>query len=183
MENIVEENCGTSHEGLLKEHAEIREQLEMYKLIFESIYNGSMVTDANGIITHFHGPYGHFLGLNPAEQIGRHCTEAIENSRMHIVAKTGKPEINHSQDIMGQKMVVQRIPIKRDGKVIAVFGQVMFKDVKDVGKLARKLSLLESKVKMYEQELLNLRSTRYTLDSIIGKSRTNKYLKNEALKA
>ena len=167
----------------LEKYKKVCEQLEMYKQIFESIYNGSMVTDADGIITHFNGPYGHFLGLNPAEQIGRHCTEAIENSRMHIVAKTGKPEINHSQDIMGQKMVVQRIPIKRDGKVIAVFGQVMFKDVKDVGKLARKLSLLESKVKLYEQELLNLRSTRYTLDSIIGKTRKIKYLKNEALKA
>ena len=168
---------------IFEKYKEACEQLQMYKQIFESIYNGSMVTDANGIITHFNGPYGHFLGLNPAEQIGRHCTEAIENSRMHIVAKTGKPEINHSQDIMGQKMVVQRIPIKRAGKVIAVFGQVMFKDVKDVGKLARKLSLLESKVKLYEQELLNLRSTRYTLDSIIGKSRKIKYLKNEALKA
>jgi PAS domain S-box-containing protein len=167
----------------LEKYKEVCEKLEMYKQIFESIYNGSMVTDANGIITHFNGPYGHFLGLNPAEQIGRHCTEAIENSRMHIVAKTGKPEINHSQDIMGQKMVVQRIPIKRDGKVIAVFGQVMFKDVKDVGRLARKLSLLESKVKLYEQELLNLRSTRYTLESIIGKSRKIKHLKSEALKA
>ena len=166
-----------------EKYREVCEQLEMYKQIFESIYNGSMVTDANGIITHFNRPYGHFLGLNPAEQIGQHCTKAIENSRMHIVAKTGKPEINHSQDIMGQKMVVQRIPIKRDGKVIAVFGQVMFKDVKDVGKLARKLSLLESKVKLYEQELLNLRSTRYTLDSIIGKNRKIKYLKNEAFKA
>jgi transcriptional regulator with PAS, ATPase and Fis domain len=123
------------------------------------------------------------LGLNPKAQIGRHCKEAIENSRMHIVAKTGKPEINHSHSILGQKMVVQRIPIKRDGKVIAVFGQVMFKDVKDVGKLARKLSLLESKVKLYEEELINLRSTRYTLDSIIGKSRKIKFLKNEALKA
>jgi transcriptional regulator with PAS, ATPase and Fis domain len=158
-------------------------QLEMYRLIFESIYNGAMVTDAKGIITHFNEPYGRYLRLNPVDQIGRHCTEAIENSRMHIVAKTGKPEINHSHSIMGQKMVVQRIPIKKDGKVIAVFGQVMFKDVKDVGKLARKLSLLESKVKLYEQELLNLRSTRYTLDSIIGKSGKIKYLKNEALKA
>ena len=158
-------------------------QLEMYRLIFESIYNGAMVTDAKGIITHFNEPYGRYLRLNPADQIGRHCTEAIENSRMHIVAKTGKPEINQSHSIMGQKMVVQRIPIKKDGKVIAVFGQVMFKDVKDVGKLARKLSLLESKVKLYEQELINLRSTRYTLDSIIGKSGKIKYLKNEALKA
>ncbi|MGD8669083.1 MAG: PAS domain-containing protein, partial [Desulfobacterales bacterium] len=39
----------------------IEEQLEAYKLIFESIYNGIMVTDAEGIITHFNEPYGQFL--------------------------------------------------------------------------------------------------------------------------
>ena len=168
---------------LHKAHKEASKQLEMFRLIFESIYNGAMVTDAKGIITHFNKPYGRFLGLNPKKQIGKHCKEAIENTRMHIVAKTGKPEINQSHSIMGQKMVVQRIPIKKNGKVIAVFGQVMFKDVKDVGKLARKLSLLESKIKLYEEELINLRSTRYTIDSIIGKSKRIKFLKNEALKA
>jgi PAS domain S-box-containing protein len=162
---------------------DLKRQLEMYRLIFESIHNGAMVTDAEGIITHFNKFYGQFLGLEPQAQIGRHCTEAVENSRMHIVAKTGKAEINHSQLIQGQKMVVQRVPIVRDGKVIAVFGQVMFKDVKDVGKLARELSLLESKVKLYEEELLSLRSTRYTFDSIIGRSEAVKTLKREALKA
>ena len=80
-------------------------------------------------------------------------------------------------------MVVQRIPIKKNGKVIGVFGQVMFKDVKDVTKLANRLSLLESKVKHYEQELINLRSTRYTFDSIIGKNQSIIELKNEALNA
>ncbi|MEA3435537.1 MAG: sigma 54-interacting transcriptional regulator [Thermodesulfobacteriota bacterium] len=164
-----------------RELKKTREQLEMYRLIFESIYNGSMVTDAKGFITHFNKPYGHFLGLNPAEQIGKHCTEAIENTRMHIVAETGKPEINLSHRIMGQSMVVQRIPIKKDGNVIAVFGQVMFKDVRDVGKLAKNLSLLESKVKLYEEELINLRSTKYTFDSIIGRNKTILSLKKEAL--
>ena len=56
-------------------------------------------------------------------------------------------------------------------------------DVKDVTKLANRLSLLESKVALYEQELINLRSTRYTFDSIIGRSRSITALKNEALKA
>jgi hypothetical protein len=55
---------------------------------------------------------------------------------MHIVARTGKAEINRSHLIKGQKLVVQRIPIKEDGKVIAVFGQAMFKGVKAVVKLA-----------------------------------------------
>jgi len=162
---------------------ELQKQLEMYKLIFDSIYNGAVVTDVNGHITHFNKPYGEFLGVNPEAQIGRHCTESVENSRMHIVAKTGKPEINQSHRIIGKNMVVQRIPIKKDGRVIAVFGQVMFKDVKDVGKLASELTLLESKVKLYEEELINLRSTRYTFDSIIGKSQAIMSLKLEARRA
>ena len=176
-------NSKSFSKHLKKKDKDLRSRLEMYELIFNSIYNGAMVTDADGYITHFNKPYGRFLGMNPEEQIGKYCLDAIENSRMHIVAKTGRPEINMSHLIMGQNMVVQRIPIKKNGKVIAVFGQVMFKDVRDVRKLAKKLSLLESKVKLYEEELMNLRSTRYTLDSIIGKSKTMVSLKKEALNA
>ena len=161
----------------------LTEKLREYKLIFDSIHNGVMVTDADGYVTHFNKPYGQFLGLEPAAQIGKHCTDVIENTRMHIVAETGKPEINQSHRIKGQNMVVQRIPIWQDGKVIAVFGQVMFKDIKEVTKLANKLSLLESKVKLYEEELITLRSTRYTFDSIIGKSPAITILKKEALNA
>jgi PAS domain S-box-containing protein len=167
----------------LPEIEDLKRQLEMFRLIFDSIFNGAMVTDAEGFITHFNKPYGQFLGLDPDSQIGRHCTQAVENSRMHLVAQTGRAEINHSQLIKGQKMVVQRIPIKKDGATIAVYGQVMFKDVKDVGKLARELSLLESKVKLYEEELFSLRSTRYTFDSIIGRSDAIQNLKQEALRA
>ena len=168
-------------EHLQKE--ELLKQLEMYQLIFDSIYNGALVTDEKGYVTHFNKPYGEFLGVNPDDQIGSHCTDSVENSRMHIVAETGKPEINQSHRIIGKNMVVQRIPIKKNGRVIAVFGQVMFKDVRDVRRLATELSLLESKVKLYEEELINLRSTRYTFDSIIGSSRAITSLKIEALRA
>ncbi len=168
---------------LQNEIEDLRQRLDMYERIFESIYNGAMVVDAEGFITHFNRPYGQFLGVDPKAQIGRHCTEAVENSRMHIVARTGVAEINHSQVIRGQKMVVQRIPIRKDGRVIAVFGQVMFKDVRDVAKLARELQLLESKVKIYEEELLALRSTRYTFESILGESEALQALKREAMRA
>ena len=159
------------------------EKLEVHRLILDSIHNGIMVTDAEGYITHFNKPYGQFLGMKPEEQIGKHCTEVIENTRMQIVAKTGKAEISQLHRINGQDMVVHRIPIRKDGKVIAVFGQVMFKDVRDVHKLANRLSVLESKVRLYEAELINLRSTRYTFDSIIGKSKALTNLKKEALQS
>jgi transcriptional regulator with PAS, ATPase and Fis domain len=167
----------------IREVDKLRQKLEMYELIFESIHYGGLVTDSKGYITHFNKPYGLFLNLDPQAQIGKHCTEVIENSRMHIVAQSGKPDFSDSQRIKGQNMVVHRIPIKKNGKVIAVFGQVLFKDVRDVSKLAKELSLLESKVKLYEAELLALRSTRYTLDSIVGVSDSIASLKAQALKA
>lgn len=176
---------GGIREGTEKERGarDTEQELAIFKLILDSIYRGSVVTDANGYVTHFNKPYGQFLGIKPEEQIGKHCTEVIENTRMHIVAKTGRPEINSRHRIKGRDMVVNRIPIKKKGKVIGVFGQITFEDVKDVKKLAEKLSLLENKVEFYEKELLALRSTRFTMDSIIGVSDVITSLKDEALKA
>ncbi len=161
----------------------LREKLALYERIFDNINAGVLVIDANGYITHFNEPYGRFLNMDPDKQIGRHCTEVVENTRMHIVARTGKAEINHSHRINGQDMVVQRIPIKKDGKVVAVYGQVMFKDVAEVRDLAEQLSLLKSKVQLFEKEIFDLRATRYTFDCIIGDSEDITGLKLEAVKA
>ncbi len=161
----------------------LKKELEIYRLIFNSINHGATVIDPDGRITHMNDPYGRFLGVDAGEQIGRHCTEVFENTRMHIVAQTGEEEINQSQRINGMDMVVQRIPMKKDGRLIGVYGQVIFRDVSEVGALAKKLSLLESKVRAYEKELFDLRSTRYTFDSIIGDSREIRYLKKQARQA
>ncbi|MCP4022708.1 MAG: PAS domain-containing protein, partial [Desulfobacteraceae bacterium] len=86
--------------------------VDTFQRIFDSIMNGIMITDPGGYVTYMNKPYGRFLGLSSQEQIGRHCTEVVENSRMHIVGKTGRAEINHLQEIRGENIVVQRIPIK-----------------------------------------------------------------------
>jgi transcriptional regulator with PAS, ATPase and Fis domain len=161
----------------------LREQLELFQLIFHNLPSGAMVTDAAGKVLHLNKPYANFLGVHITKSIGRHCTEVVENTRMHIVGKTGVPEINQIQMIRGQNIVVHRIPIIKKGVVIAVFGLVMFQDTSEVVKLSRKLHSLESKVDSYEKELLKLRSTRFTLDSIVGTSLFINSLKEEALLA
>ncbi|NWG03295.1 MAG: sigma 54-interacting transcriptional regulator [Syntrophaceae bacterium] len=162
---------------------ELREKISFYETVLDNIYNGVMITDPNGKIIFFSKTYGNFLGIDPKEAIGKSCTEVIENTRMDIVAKTKIPEINHPHRIMGQDMVVQRIPIEMNGELVAVYGQVMFKDVRDVQALAKKLNLLESKVEFYEKELETLRSSKYTINNIVGKSDKTVELKNLALKA
>jgi len=161
----------------------LQEKVSLYEAVLNNILNGILITDPEGYVIFFSDTYGKFLGMDPQEKIGKHCTKVIENTRMHIVAQTGIPEINHPHRIMGRDMVVQRLPIWIDGKLVAVFGQVMFEDVKDVSVLASKLSLLESKVELFQKELVNLRSSRYSINNILGKSKIITELKRLALKA
>ena len=166
-----------------KKVSDLQKKVLFYETILDSIRNGIMITDRRGKIIFFSKAYGEFLGVKPEDALGKHCTEVVENSRMHIVAETGIPEINDAQSIQGQEMVVQRIPIRIDGQGLFVFGQVMFKDVRDVHTLSSRLSLLESKVEFYERELTDLRSSKYTLQHIVGNSRGILELKKLALRA
>jgi len=121
----------------------LEKKVQFYETVLNNMLNGVIITDLEGKVIFFSESYGRFLGKDPKAQIGLHTTEVVENSRMHIVAKTGIPEINHAQRIMDHDMVVQRIPIKdHNNKLVAVFGQVMFEDVRDVQVLANKLSIL-----------------------------------------
>jgi transcriptional regulator with PAS, ATPase and Fis domain len=156
---------------------------EDLQLFLDHFGNGVLITDAEGYVVFMNKAYGQFLSLKPAEQIGKHTTEVVENTRMHVVAKTGRPEINDIQVIRGQRIVVQRIPVRKNSKLIAVFGLVMFQCTQDLQTLAEKLSVLESKVKMYEKELISLRATRYTVESIIGESETLARLKKLVFRA
>ncbi len=52
----------------------LKKRLALFELIFDSICNGVMVTDADGLITHFNKPYGRFLGRGPDARIGKHGT-------------------------------------------------------------------------------------------------------------
>jgi len=165
------------------EVSELQGKIRFYETVLDNIHNGVMITDPDGKIIFFSKTYGNYLGIDPKKMLGKYCTEVVENTRMHLVAKTGIPEINHPHRIMGQDMVVQRIPIEMQGKVIAVYGQVMFKDIRDVQALAKKLNFLESKVEFYEKELESLRSCKYTINNIVGKSESIVDLKTSALKA
>jgi len=150
----------------------------------DNIQFGTLVVDAEGIVTFYSKSYEDFLGIPREKVLGQHVTEVIENTRMHVVLQTGEPEIGWKQKIKGQNMVVQRVPIRdKAGKIIGAVGQVMFRDVAEITELAQKLNLLESKLEHYERELEHLRSSRYTFDHIIGTSPAIEKAKRLALKA
>ncbi|MCX7781310.1 MAG: sigma-54-dependent Fis family transcriptional regulator [Negativicutes bacterium] len=149
----------------------------------ESIFECIVVVDKDGFITMLNRAYCEFLGVEAKDVIGKHVTEVIENTRMHIVAQTGKPEVAEIQQIRGRNTVVTRIPIVRDGETVGAVGKVMFKDIKDLKIMATKFSRLQSELEYYKEELRKIQGGHYTLDSIVGVSEKIEWLKSVALKA
>ncbi len=156
---------------------------DFFRKIVDSLQIGVIVTDAEGTIIYINNTYARFLAIDPQKEIGKHATEVVANTRLHIVAKTGQMEINHPHRFKEHGFLVHRVPIRENDQVIAVVGLVLFDSADTASRLAEKVSHLESKLTLYEKELISLRATRYTLESIVGVSKAMKALKWQALKA
>ena len=156
---------------------------EVLKIIIDSAYEGIVVVDKKGYITMMNAPYADFLRVNREEVIGRHVTEVIDGTRLHIVVETGKEEIGDIQRVRGKNIVVMRIPIFKNGQVSGAIGKIMFKDPKEVGILASKITKIEKELNYYKDALKQASSARYSFNSIIGGSerlREAKYLAERA---
>lgn len=154
-----------------------------FKSICDHIATGIIVTDKAGILVYINPAYSNFFNLDSAEVIGSHVTKLETNTRMHLVAETGKPEINWPHEFNGKSILVDRIPITKQGEVVYVVGMILFTSVDTVNKLAEKLTILQTKLKVYADEIVSLRSTLYNFDNIIGVSKGIEIVKQEASKA
>ncbi|QUH25370.1 sigma-54 interaction domain-containing protein [Serpentinicella alkaliphila] len=174
MVNENKEIYNSTLESLKKQN----EDLELYKNIVSNFYYSMVVVDKEGRIIILNKAYCNFLGVNEDEVIGKHCTEVIENTRMHIVAKTGKQEIGDVQHIKGNYMIADRIPIYKDGEIIGAVGTVIFKDVLDLNTYVSRISRMEKEFDLFKKELKKALGSDYTFQSIVGESESIRKVKD-----
>jgi transcriptional regulator with PAS, ATPase and Fis domain len=165
------------------DHGSLIDQPGFFKSLVDSMQIGVIVSDHEGYIVYINDTYARFLGIDPKEKIGKHAEELGVNSRLHVVAKTGQAEINHPHQFKNRAFLVHRVPIWENDRIVAVLGLVLFDSASTASRLGEQVSFLESKLRVFETELISLRSTRYTMDSIVGVSEAMRMLKKSVLKA
>lgn len=127
--------------------------------------------------------YGEFLGVKREEVIGKHVTEVIENTRMHIVAQTGVAEIAGVQKIKGSQMIATRVPMIKDGEVVGAIGKVLFRNLGELNDLYKRISKMEKELEHYKGEFKRVNKAKYSLDNIIGIGKQMQELKAFSLKS
>ena len=163
---MLENNNNASLETIQYE----REQYQILKTIVDTAYDELLIVDSNGYITMITEAYKNFLHIEDGDLIGKHVTEVIENTRLHIVAKSGIAEIAQLQKINDSYTIASRIPIVKDGKVVSVVGKIVFRNIGELDELYSKVGKIEQQLENYKDELTRLNQAKYTFNNIIGKN-------------
>jgi len=97
-----------------------------FKKLVENMEIGVVITDIDDTIIYINKTYARFLDIDIDASLGKHVTEVITNSRLHIVAKTGIAAVNYPHRYKDTGFLVHRIPLRDQGRIIAVVGMVLF---------------------------------------------------------
>lgn len=173
----------TSYNEINNELTIEKNENEVLKSVFETAYDGVIVVDADGYITMISDAYKLFLGIEREKIIGRHITDVIENTRLHLVAESGVPEIADLQKIKNNYMVASRIPVYKNGKLAGAIGKVMFRNIDEFDRLHNKIGKIEQQLENYKDELSRVNRAKYNFNDIVVKNSEMKNVEILAKKA
>ena len=142
-----------------------------------------VVVDPEGYVQILTRSFAEFLGVDQEYSIGRHVTEVIENTRMHIVAKTGNLEIAEPQKIKDDYMIATRLPVFKQGKIVGAVGKVVFNNLEQLIALSKRLKYLKHELNKSKGIISARNKAYYTFDHLIGKNPAFIEVKNQAEKA
>lgn len=138
------------------------------KIFFDDTSECLVMIDRNGYIIKINKAYADFLGIDKEYPIGRHVTEIIENTRLHVVIETGTAETGQIQWINGHDAITSRIPIMNDGKIIGAVGRIIFKNSSEVNILYKKIEEANKQLDSYKEYLIKKQGNYLAIDNIIG---------------
>ena len=170
----------TQLETVAQELDSTRRLQETLQTVLDIAYDGLVVADEQGTVIMVNQAMADFLGKEKEEILGRPCAEVLDDSRLYDVLRGGPPEHGQVQTIKGKRLVVSRLPIVREGRVVGAVEKILFRNLEELRRLARRLDLLEGKVAYYQGELDRVGGARWTLDDIVSQSPSMARVKAEA---
>ena len=121
MQTNAEKGLFMNHEFYLEK---LKSSIDILSDILDTENYGMCIVDRDGRIVVWN--YERFFHLRASDVLGKPVTEVLENTRLHIVAKTGQKELFQLQKINGTNVIATRIPLMYQGEIIGAAGTIIF---------------------------------------------------------
>lgn len=144
---------------------------EIREMVLDQCKVGAIVIDLDGIIIYATQEYAGRYGKDGEGIVGKRLHDVLPNSMLHRVIATKQPEYcGCFKDHLGNYLMGNRIPLYKDGKMVAVLGTLLFNSLEESQYFTIQIEKLQKKVDLYEKELKSAWSALHTVDDIIAKS-------------
>ncbi len=126
---------------------EIATLFEERNATLESVREGIIAINRQGLITTFNRAASDTLDLGTQQLTGRHIREVLPESRMPTVLESGEPEFDKEMVVDGRHLVINRIPIRVHGKISGVVASFRVRD--ELTMVSRRLT----RIRQYAESL------------------------------
>ena len=147
------------------------------KNIFDSLYDGILIIDKNGIVVYTNPSYSRITKINKEDILNKRLLDVRKDSHLTKVMKTGIKEIGQYRTINNIKYIVNMVPIIEKGEIVG--GISVLNDMQDIQKnLDKTLAILDN----LKEKVKILNKSKYSFDSIIAVDKSSVELKNYSKK-
>lgn len=111
----------------------------VFHAILDYLHDGVIAVDSGGSITVYNKAAERITGVDRSAAIGKTAVEVIPNTRLHLILKSGEPELNQQQSVGSTVIFTSRLPVK-DGQGAVVGAVAVFRDMTEIMALSEQVS-------------------------------------------
>ncbi len=131
----------------------------LFNLVLNSVKDGIMICDRNGIVLFINEEYTRFTGVEQEDIIGKYVGDVRKGARLPDALRAGQPLRGIRRKVNNIEYIADIHPII--AKSVVIGGIAVTHDVTEIVSLSNKIKIYSSKMKEFHKAL-------YSLDDIIG---------------
>lgn len=164
--------------------------LSSYNLIYSQLssvmeiaYDAIILVNTKSKIIMVNKGFTDLFGLKSEEAVNKSTTAFFPELDIELVIKSGISIHNTPQIINGQQSLISILPIKENGGTIGAICKVTYQGLTHLHQALTKVKKLEKQLSEYQNEIIDIKGTKYTLLDIAGQSNAIRKVKQEAIMA
>ncbi|WP_052130317.1 ATP-binding protein [Ureibacillus sinduriensis] len=148
------------------EPTEIAELLKRQNALIESVREGIIMVNEEGLITVLNSAAYKMLSNGENIQlVGKHIRNVLPNTQMDQILSTGEKHLDRHMEINGNKVLVNRIPILNGDRVVGVVSS--FRLQSEIDRLAMELSQVKKYTEALRAQTHEYNNFLYTISGLI----------------
>lgn len=148
------------------EPAEIAELLKRQNALIESVREGIIMVNEEGLITVLNSAAYKMLSNGENIQlVGKHIRTVLPNTQMDQILSTGERHLDRNMEINGNKVLVNRIPVLNGDRVVGVVSS--FRLQSEIDRLAMELSQVKKYTEALRAQTHEYNNFLYTISGLI----------------